>query len=92
MKQEKWLIAAKKADFAEIGRRFSIDPVVARLIRNRDIAGTDAIEKYLHGTTDDLYDPLLLKGAAQAVSVLQEKIRDEVTAQFLTPVTNTDLL
>ena len=76
MKQEKWLIAAKKADFAEIGRRFSIDPVVARLIRNRDIAGTDAIEKYLHGTTDDLYDPLLLKGAAQAVSVLQEKIRD----------------
>ena len=37
MKQEKWYVAAKRADFAELGRRFSIDPVVARLIRNRDI-------------------------------------------------------
>ena len=77
MKQEKWLIAAKKADFTEIGRRFSVDPVVARLIRNRDIEGAEAIGKYLYGTTDDLYDPLLMKGIAEAVAVLQRKIRDQ---------------
>ena len=34
---ENWMVMAKKADFFEIGKRFSIDPVVARVIRNRDI-------------------------------------------------------
>ena len=32
---EKWVVAAKKADFNLIGRQFHIDPVIARLIRNR---------------------------------------------------------
>ena len=46
----KWYVAAKKADFNGIGQRFSISPVLARVIRNRDIEGDEAIEKYLHGT------------------------------------------
>ena len=33
---EKWVVSAKKADFQEIGRKFGVDPVIARLIRNRD--------------------------------------------------------
>ena len=45
----KWYVAAKKADFNGIGQRFSISPVLARVIRNRDIEGEEAIEKYLHG-------------------------------------------
>ena len=34
---EKWVLAAKRADFQEIGRKYGIDPVIARIIRNRDI-------------------------------------------------------
>ena len=34
---ERWGVAAKRADFNEIGRMFSIDPVIALLIRNRDV-------------------------------------------------------
>ena len=45
MKQEKWYVAAKRADFEELGKKFSIDPVVARLIRNRDIVGEEAVDK-----------------------------------------------
>ena len=29
---EKWVVMAKKADFQEIGKKFGIDPVIARLI------------------------------------------------------------
>lgn len=34
---ERWVVAAKRADFAAIGKEFGIDPVIARLIRNRDV-------------------------------------------------------
>ena len=75
MKQEKWYVAAKKADFEGIGRQFSIDPLTARMIRNRDIEGEDAIRKYLYGTLDDLYPPEAMKGIPEAVSLLLEKIK-----------------
>ena len=38
----KWMVSAKKADFNEIADRFGIDPVVARIIRNRDVVGEEA--------------------------------------------------
>ena len=44
---EKWMEIRKGADFNKIGEQFSIDPVVARIIRNRDVVGMDEIETYL---------------------------------------------
>ena len=76
MKQEKWFVAAKRADFAQIGRRFSIDPVVARLIRNRDIEGEEAVQKYLHGGLEDLYAPERMKGVSQAAEILLGKRKE----------------
>ena len=71
----KWMVSAKKADFDGIGKRFGIDPVIARIIRNRDVEGEEAIEKVLHGTMADLYDPYLLKDAGKAADILCEKTR-----------------
>ena len=39
---EKWMVSAKKADFQKLAAEFGIDPVTARLIRNRDIVGEEA--------------------------------------------------
>lgn len=69
----KWMVSAKKADFNGIAERFGIDPVIARIIRNRDVEGDEAIEKFLHGTTSDLYDPALLKDAGKAADLLCRK-------------------
>ncbi len=69
-----WLIAAKRADFQAIADRYKIDPVIARLIRNRDVIGDEAIRKYLKGGKKDMYAPLLLKDMDKAVKVLKEKI------------------
>lgn len=71
---EKWVIAAKRADFQEIGKKFHIDQVLARLIRNRDQISMEEIEGYLHGTLKDLHSPLLMKGVKEGVSLLGEKI------------------
>lgn len=71
---EKWVVMAKKADFQKIGKEFGIDPVVARLIRNRDVEGMDDIRSYLCGTLDDIPSPWLLKDMKKATEVLSAKI------------------
>lgn len=73
--EQKWVVAAKRADFAAIGKRFSIDPVIARLIRNRDIEGEPAIEKYLNGTLEELYAPELLKDMKKGAELVLFHIR-----------------
>lgn len=73
---EKWMVAAKRADFKGIGERFGIDQVTARIIRNRDVIGEKAIERYLHGSRKDFYSPWLLKDMEKAVAILQEKIEN----------------
>ncbi|MDR1764522.1 MAG: DHH family phosphoesterase [Lachnospiraceae bacterium] len=69
-----WMIHTKKADFDGIAKRFGTSSLLARVIRNRDVVGDTAIEKYLQGTLDDLYDPHLLKDLDKAVGILRGKI------------------
>ena len=73
---EKWYMWAKRADFMEIGRKFGIDPVIARVIRNRGIVGEDAIRMFLYGDLSDLHDPFLFKDMDKAVKIIREKIRE----------------
>ena len=74
---QRWFITMKKADFNRIGEKYHISPILARLIRNRDIIGDDAIDFYLNGTIADLYDGMLMKDMDRAVEILAEKIREE---------------
>ena len=71
-----WFIAAKKADFQKIAEEFHISPVLARLIRNRDVEGTDAIRKYLYGTKDDLYAPHLMKDMDKAAAIIKKAVEE----------------
>lgn len=71
---EKWMVYAKKADFNEIGRQFSISPITARILRNRDIVEMDEISRFLHGNLHDLHDPYLMKDMGLAVEILKSKI------------------
>lgn len=74
---EKWVVKAKKADFQKIGVDFHIDPVIARLIRNRDVIGYDAMEEYLHGDLKNLADVWQLKDIEKAVELLNTGIREK---------------
>lgn len=71
----RWMVAAKKADFDGIAAKYHISPVLARIMRNRDVVGDEEIEKYLHGDIKDLHDPLLLKDLKKAAEIMMEKIR-----------------
>lgn len=75
--KEKWVVSAKKADFQAIGQHFSIDPVLARIMRNRGLTDLQEMNLYLHGTRTDLNDPHLLKDADLAAQILREKIKEK---------------
>ena len=59
---KKWFVSAKKADFTEIGKKFHITPMTARIIRNRDVIGDEQVRRYLYGDLADLYSPWLFFG------------------------------
>ena len=80
---EKWFITMKKADFGTVAEKYHISPITARLIRNRDIIGDDAIDFYLNGTIADLYDGMLMKDMDRAVEILAEKIREEKPVRII---------
>lgn len=72
--REKWVVTAKGADFKKIGETFHINPVLARLIVNRDIKDMDGIRKFLHGGVKDFYEPTLLKDSVKAAKMIQGAI------------------
>ena len=80
---EKWVMAAKKADFNQIGQQFHIDPVIARLIRNRDVIGDEKIREYLLGTVNELPSPWLMKDMKKAVDILEKKIQQKVKIRII---------
>ena len=80
---EQWYLYKKKADFARIGEKFQIDPVIARLIRNRDVTGDEEIHKYLYGNLSDISDPFLMKGVRKGVKIIREKIEEEKTIRII---------
>ncbi len=74
---EKWVVAAKSADFQGIGRKFGIDPVIARLIRNRDMVTEEEIDQYLHGKLSSMHSWKLLGGIERVLEILEEKIKEK---------------
>ncbi|MCI5603619.1 MAG: single-stranded-DNA-specific exonuclease RecJ [Clostridiales bacterium] len=73
---EKWLIQAKKADFNRLGNKFNISPVIARIIRNRDIISEEEFKEYLNADIEELYSPFLLKGMEETVRIIVAAIND----------------
>jgi len=73
----KWMVAAKKADFERIAEKYHITPVLARLLRNRELVSDEEIRKFLCGTMEDLHDPLLMKDMGKAAEILKQKIAEQ---------------
>lgn len=68
-------MAAKKADFNKLAERLHMDPVIIRILRNRDLFTEEEMDSFLHGTLDKLHDPHSLKDAKKAALILKDKIQ-----------------
>lgn len=72
----KWMVYTKREDFRAISEACGISPVLARVIRNRDVIGIEATRRFLRGTLSDLYSPALLPDMEKAVRILCGEIRN----------------
>ncbi|MCM1143800.1 MAG: single-stranded-DNA-specific exonuclease RecJ [Blautia sp.] len=79
----KWMVSAKKADFEGLAKKFQIDPVIARIIRNRDIVEDAGIDLFLHGTIEDMHTPRLLYDMEKAVAFMLRKIEQGVKIRII---------
>ena len=73
---KKWVIKAKSADFDGIAKKHNISPILARLIRNRDIISDRDYDYYLNAVVSDMYDPYLLKGMDKACDMIVSAIQN----------------
>lgn len=71
-----WRIYSKRADFQALGNKLGVDPVVARVIRNRDVSDEKAMERFLYGTMDSIPAPSLLRGTEQGAELIERKITE----------------
>lgn len=72
----KWFEIRKKGEFTEWGKALGIDPLCARVIRNRGIESIEEARKYLDGGEELLHDPFLLPDMDKAVCGLLRYIDD----------------
>lgn len=83
LRMEKWYVAAKKADFDKWAAEFQISPVLARILRNRDLTESREIRKFLHGSLADCYSPWLLKDMDRAVERIIEAVNGGVRIRVI---------
>lgn len=79
----KWMVTAKRADFNQIARDYGITPVLARIMRNRDVVEPEEIRRFLKGSKKDLYDPGLLKDMEKAVSIILKKVKEGAAIRII---------
>lgn len=72
--KEKWLVAAKKADFNKWAADFGISPVTARILRNRGLTDEEQVRAFLGGTMADCHSPHLLRDMDRAVGAILEAV------------------
>ncbi len=69
-----WRVHAKRADFNALGEEFNIDPVVARVIRNRDMDTIREIDRYLNCDLNIQHEPSLMADMDKACNIMIGKI------------------
>lgn len=80
---EKWIEIRKGGNFMEMAKKYGIDPLIARIIRNRDIIDEKEITEYLYGGKEALHNPHLLKDVDKAVEIIVEGIAEKKAMRII---------
>ncbi|MBQ7924748.1 MAG: single-stranded-DNA-specific exonuclease RecJ, partial [Lachnospiraceae bacterium] len=73
---EKWFVTAKSGEFEKWARALQISPVLARIMRNRELKEELTMGKFLFGTLKDCHSPWLLKDMDKAVEAILEAMEE----------------
>ncbi|MBR0515460.1 MAG: single-stranded-DNA-specific exonuclease RecJ, partial [Eubacterium sp.] len=76
MMHPKWILRNRNLDYDRITKKYNIDPLVAKVIRNRDIETDEDFDMFLNGTVSSCHDPLLLCGMDEGTDLMLSKLRE----------------
>lgn len=71
---EKWLIKNKNIDHFKIAKKLKINPIISKILVNRNISDTNSIDRFLNYDLNKLYSPHLMKDLKKGGDILKEKI------------------
>lgn len=74
-KKEEWRVKQPAADIRALAEQFSISPILAHIIVNREITEPDAVARYLSDDLAYAHDPALMKDMDKGCQIMKEKIR-----------------
>lgn len=79
-RNEKWVIVSHPGDYTELGKRYGVSPVLARIMRNRGITDEAEALEYLSPDPDKLRSPeysgFNLRDMDRAVDITLDNIRE----------------
>jgi len=75
MAGQNWVIRTKKADFEKLSQQFHIDPVVARILVNRDLEESQ-FDLFLHPELYRMHDPYLMEDMSRAVRIICHDVEE----------------
>lgn len=76
MVAEKWMVHSKKADFDGFAKALGVSPIVARIMRNKDLESIDAQKRFLDNSLDNMHNPFLMKDMDKAIDIIKLKIEE----------------
>ncbi len=75
--KKNWILLKKGGNFQAISEKFQISPILARILRNRELTGEEELEMFLSGDIGSLHAPSLLKDMEEGAALLNQKIREK---------------
>lgn len=81
--EKQWILLKKGADFEQIGKTFGISPILARLLRNRELLEEEEMRKFLYGDLDALHAPSLMKNMTAGAALIKQKIEEKLPIRIV---------
>ncbi|MBR1892805.1 MAG: single-stranded-DNA-specific exonuclease RecJ [Lachnospiraceae bacterium] len=72
--REKWFVITKSGDYRQLGERYGVSPIVARIMRNRGIVEDSDAAAFLDTSIESMHDAKCMKDCERLVDFLIEKI------------------
>ena len=76
MVAEKWMVHSKKADFDGFAKALGVSPIVARIMRNKDLESIDEQRQFLDNSLENMHSPSLMKDMDRAIDIIKSKISE----------------
>lgn len=71
-----WILKRKSADYEALSKALNVDPLIVRILLNRNLQTKDEMFSFLYGGVDSVHKPELLEGIKEATLVLRDKISE----------------